>query len=151
MKPKKPLARGDSVLLHICCAPDASYGVPALQERFRVTGFFFNPNIQPGMEYDRRLSATLHLTEKVPFPLEVAPGGEEEWEDAVRYHTALFGERANLAWGDYTGGGQVSDWIPLHVESAPFSFQISVIDHDSNISVFNHERNVYSISVSREF
>ena len=84
MKPKKPLARGDSVLLHICCAPDASYGVPALQERFRVTGFFFNPNIQPGMEYDRRLSATLHLTEKVPFPLEVAPGGEEEWEDAVR-------------------------------------------------------------------
>jgi predicted adenine nucleotide alpha hydrolase (AANH) superfamily ATPase len=83
MKPKISSARGDSVLLHICCAPDASYGVTAIQERYQVTGFFFNPNIQPGMEYDRRLSATLRLTERIPFPLEVAPGGEEEWEDAV--------------------------------------------------------------------
>jgi predicted adenine nucleotide alpha hydrolase (AANH) superfamily ATPase len=84
MKPKEHPAGVKSVLLHICCAPDASYGVPAMQEKYRVTGFFFNPNIQPGKEYDRRLSATLRLTEHSPFPLESAPGGEEEWEDAVR-------------------------------------------------------------------
>jgi predicted adenine nucleotide alpha hydrolase (AANH) superfamily ATPase len=84
MKPKEHPAGGKSVLLHICCAPDASYGVPAMQERYRVTGFFFNPNIQPGEEYDRRLSATLRLTEHSPFHLVGAPGGEEEWEDAVR-------------------------------------------------------------------
>ncbi len=84
MKPKEHPAGVKSVLLHICCAPDASYGVPAMQEKYRVTGFFFNPNIQPGMEYDRRLLVTHALTDSMPFPLEVAEGGEEEWEKAVK-------------------------------------------------------------------
>jgi predicted adenine nucleotide alpha hydrolase (AANH) superfamily ATPase len=75
---------GESVLLHICCAPDAAYGVPAMQERFRVTGFFFNPNIEPGEEYDRRLHATRRLQDFLPFALETEDGGHEEWADAVR-------------------------------------------------------------------
>ncbi|MBF8259561.1 MAG: protein of unknown function DUF208 [Actinobacteria bacterium] len=78
------IPQGESVLLHICCAPDASYGVPAMQESFRVTGFFFNPNIHPGEEYDRRLLATRQLQDFLPFALEVEEGGEEEWEEAVR-------------------------------------------------------------------
>lgn len=73
-----------SVLLHICCAPDAAHGVPELSERFEVTGLFFNPNIRPGEEYDRRLAATRRLRDAAPFPLEVAGGGEDEWEEAVR-------------------------------------------------------------------
>jgi len=84
MKPKEHPAGVKSVLLHICCAPDASYGVPAMQEKYQVAGFFFNPNIQPGMEYDRRLLVTQALTDSMPFLLTVAEGGEEEWEDAVR-------------------------------------------------------------------
>jgi len=84
MKLIRPAAEGDSVLLHICCAPDASYGVPAMQEHFRVTGFFFNPNIQPGEEYDRRLVATRRLQDFLPFALEVKGGGEKEWDAAVQ-------------------------------------------------------------------
>jgi len=75
---------GENVLLHICCAPDASYGVLAMQKRFRVVGFFFNPNIQPGEEHVRRLLATRQLQESFPFALTVAGGGEEEWERATR-------------------------------------------------------------------
>jgi predicted adenine nucleotide alpha hydrolase (AANH) superfamily ATPase len=84
MKLITPAGEGESVLLHICCAPDASYGVPAMQERFRVTGFFFNPNIDPGEEYARRLHATRRLQDLLPFALEVEGGGEKEWEEAVR-------------------------------------------------------------------
>jgi predicted adenine nucleotide alpha hydrolase (AANH) superfamily ATPase len=79
-----PAGEGEIVLLHICCAPDGSYGVPAMQERFRVTGFFFNPNIQPGEEYERRLQATRRLQDLLPFALEVMGGGENEWDEAVR-------------------------------------------------------------------
>jgi hypothetical protein len=43
MKLITPAAEGEDVLLHICCAPDASYAVPAMQERYRIIGFFFNP------------------------------------------------------------------------------------------------------------
>ncbi len=84
MEPKEPPPCAGGVLLHICCAPDASYGVPAMQEKAVVTGFFFNPNIQPGEEYERRLSATRQLAGPVPFPLVVARGGETAWEEAVR-------------------------------------------------------------------
>lgn len=80
----RPHREGEGVLLHICCAPDASYGVPAMQEHFRVTGFFFNPNIHPGDEYERRLLATRQLRDFLPFALTVAGGGESEWEEAVR-------------------------------------------------------------------
>ena len=72
------------MLVHICCAPDASYGVRALRERFNVVGFFYNPNVHPREEIRKRLRATLDLQEKDPFPLVVGAGGEEAWEDAVR-------------------------------------------------------------------
>jgi predicted adenine nucleotide alpha hydrolase (AANH) superfamily ATPase len=55
-----------------------------MQERYRITGFFFNPNIQPGEEYARRLQATRQLQDFLPFSLEVAGGGEKDWEEAVR-------------------------------------------------------------------
>lgn len=75
---------GTGVLVHICCAPDASYGVRALRERFSVTGFFYNPNIHPVEEYRRRLQATFDLQEKDPFSLVVGAGGEDAWEAAAR-------------------------------------------------------------------
>ncbi|MBI5419967.1 MAG: epoxyqueuosine reductase QueH [Deltaproteobacteria bacterium] len=84
MKPAGHYSEGVGVLLHLCCAPDASYGVPAMQERFRVTGFFFNPNIQPKEEFQRRLLAVRQLQDFSSFALEEAGGGEEEWEEAVR-------------------------------------------------------------------
>ncbi|MEW6718822.1 MAG: epoxyqueuosine reductase QueH [Thermodesulfobacteriota bacterium] len=72
------------LLVHICCAPDASYGVRALQERFAVTGYFYNPNIHPEEEFRKRALATLELREKAPFPLIMGEGGETAWKEAVR-------------------------------------------------------------------
>jgi predicted adenine nucleotide alpha hydrolase (AANH) superfamily ATPase len=72
------------LLAHICCAPDASYGVRALRERFDVTGFFYNPNIHPVEEFRKRALAALDLQGKDPFPLIMGNGGEAEWEEEVR-------------------------------------------------------------------
>jgi predicted adenine nucleotide alpha hydrolase (AANH) superfamily ATPase len=44
------------ILLHICCAPCAIYPLRILREMgHEVTGFFYNPNIHPYLEYRRRL------------------------------------------------------------------------------------------------
>ena len=75
---------GTEVLVHICCAPDASYGVRALRERFDVAGFFYNPNVHPRDEFLKRLLSAFDLQEKDPFPMVIGTGGEEAWEDAVR-------------------------------------------------------------------
>lgn len=46
------------VLLHICCGPCAIAPIRHLVEAgWLVTGLFFNPNIQPAMEYLRRRDA----------------------------------------------------------------------------------------------
>ncbi len=78
------LTEGERVLVHVCCAPDAAYGIPAMQERFRVEGLFFNPNIDSGEERARRLAAVRQLQDALPFALRVDDGGREAWERAVR-------------------------------------------------------------------
>ena len=90
MNTKKPLKLlsdihgREKLLLHICCAPDASYGAPALGEFFDVCGYFFNPNIQPIEEHEKRLQGACELAEKLGFPLIAENGAKDEWEKAVR-------------------------------------------------------------------
>ena len=53
-----------SLLLHICCAPCALGALDVLKEEgFDVTGFFYNPNIHPLIEFRRRLKAMKMLME----------------------------------------------------------------------------------------
>jgi len=46
------------LLLHTCCAPCLIYPLEVLRKAgFKVTGFFYNPNIHPFAEYLRRKEA----------------------------------------------------------------------------------------------
>jgi predicted adenine nucleotide alpha hydrolase (AANH) superfamily ATPase len=50
------MAKKEKVLLHTCCAPCSTYTVEHLtNEHFDITGLFYNPNIHPYKEYERRL------------------------------------------------------------------------------------------------
>jgi hypothetical protein len=47
-----------NVLLHICCAPCTIYPLKVLKgEGHGITGFFYNPNIHPYTEFQRRRDA----------------------------------------------------------------------------------------------
>jgi len=47
------------LLLHTCCAPCAIHSAKeAGKNNFTVTGFFYNPNIQPSGEYKKRKEET---------------------------------------------------------------------------------------------
>jgi predicted adenine nucleotide alpha hydrolase (AANH) superfamily ATPase len=51
------------ILMHICCAPCAVYPVSALRAgAMQVTGFFFNHNIHPYLEYRRRLDTVVEYS-----------------------------------------------------------------------------------------
>lgn len=47
----------EQLLLHTCCGPCATQVVELLSRDYRVTAFYYNPNIQPEEEYVRRLTA----------------------------------------------------------------------------------------------
>jgi len=56
------------ILLHICCAPCAIIPVSELtDEGHEVTGMFFNPNIHPFLEHQRRLETLREYAALVPF------------------------------------------------------------------------------------
>ena len=42
------------LLLHSCCAPCSSYVIEYLSKHFNITVFYYNPNIQPKEEYEKR-------------------------------------------------------------------------------------------------
>ena len=44
-----------SLLLHSCCAPCSSYVLEYLSQIFKITILYYNPNIYPKAEYQRRL------------------------------------------------------------------------------------------------
>lgn len=53
-----------TVLLHICCGPCATVPYPSLvDEGFDVTGYFYNPNIHPYTEYQKRLEGLRQYSE----------------------------------------------------------------------------------------
>lgn len=43
------------LLLHSCCAPCSSYVLEYLSEFFEITVFYYNPNIYPDSEYEKRV------------------------------------------------------------------------------------------------
>ena len=44
-----------SLLLHACCGPCSSYVLEYLCSYFEITVLFYNPNIYPAQEYERRI------------------------------------------------------------------------------------------------
>ncbi len=76
---KKP-----GILLHICCAPDSTAVSERLCVNFRVTGFFYNPNIHPEREYLKRLSQAHEVSRELDFPLLVPAYDPVSWSRAVQ-------------------------------------------------------------------
>ncbi len=68
------------IVLHICCGACAASVVERLtQEGHQVIGFFYNPNIHPLEEYERRLEVVHKVAKELDFPLEVPSYTPEEW------------------------------------------------------------------------
>lgn len=56
-----------SLLLHGCCAPCSSACLECLNKHFKITLFFYNPNISPKEEFEKRFSEAKRLVAEMPF------------------------------------------------------------------------------------
>lgn len=56
-----------SLLLHACCGPCSSYVLEYLASFFDITIFYYNPNIYPKEEYERRLTELKNLLPRFPI------------------------------------------------------------------------------------
>lgn len=59
--------RPPRLLLHSCCAPCSSYTLEYLSNFFDITVYYFNPNISPKQEFDKRFEEQKRLISQMPF------------------------------------------------------------------------------------
>jgi predicted adenine nucleotide alpha hydrolase (AANH) superfamily ATPase len=82
-----PLLCQNKVLLHCCCAPCSC----AIIERLSSEGvsfslFFYNPNIHPQDEYERRKAEIIRYASKFSIPFIDAEHDTEQWFRATQDH-----------------------------------------------------------------
>ncbi len=77
----KPSVEGGKILLHTCCAPCSSYVVFKLKYFYKmdITAYYYNPNIHPEEEYERRYSEMEKLAEFLDFKLIKGVYDKESW------------------------------------------------------------------------
>ena len=79
IKENESKSRVPRLLLHSCCAPCSSYVLEYLSDYFEITVFYYNPNISPAEEYEKRAAEQQHLIRELPakHPITLVVGAYE--------------------------------------------------------------------------
>lgn len=79
IKENESKSRVPRLLLHSCCAPCSSYVLEYLSDYFEITVFYYNPNISPAEEYEKRAAEQQHLIRELPakHPIHLMVGAYE--------------------------------------------------------------------------
>ncbi|MBR5801035.1 MAG: epoxyqueuosine reductase QueH [Lachnospiraceae bacterium] len=75
--------RGKRLFLHSCCAPCSSYVLEYLRAFFRITVFYYNPNITEDEEYFKRVEEQKRLIFRMNSELTDVDNGENATDDTT--------------------------------------------------------------------
>lgn len=86
-----------SMLLHCCCGPCTTYTAVWLREHdFEVTAFWYNPNVHPFTEHQKRLESMEVLVKEMNLPLII-----DEGYGIVDYFRAVVGHEGDRCYDCY--------------------------------------------------
>ena len=103
------------LLLHVCCAPCSSHCLSELEPYFDITVFYYNPNISPFEEYERRLNEEKRFLSEVYPNIKIAQ---------VEYESEKFDELSKGLEDLKEGGERCKKCYRLRLEkSAQFAKQ----------------------------
>ena len=80
---KKP-----ALLLHACCGPCSTYVIEYLAQYFDITVYFYNPNIHPASEYQKRLESIKRFVQTFPSAVQNKIKFIEEYYEPEDYFAA---------------------------------------------------------------
>ncbi len=78
----KKVTPSTTLLLHACCAPCSSAVLERLGNLFKITIFFYNPNITERLEYQKRLDEIKKFIKKIKtkYPISLIEGRYDQNE-----------------------------------------------------------------------
>lgn len=99
------------LLLHVCCAPCSSAVLEYLSQYFAITLLYYNPNISPREEYDKREAELKRLVSEMELvhPVDLLP---------CDYDGQAFVEAARGLEGEPEGGARCEVCFRLRLEYA---------------------------------
>lgn len=100
-----------TLLLHSCCAPCSSYVLEYLSNYFKITIFYYNPNISPKEEFDKRIEEQKRLIDELPVKNKVE--FIEGKYDNDKYEKAIIGKE-----NEKEGGSRCHICYKLRLEEA---------------------------------
>lgn len=93
------------LLLHACCAPCSSYVLEVLSNYFDITIYYYNPNITPQEEYNKRIVELKKLVSEIPHQnrITIKEGNYDNkvFEDRINDYKNL-GERSKRCFECYS-------------------------------------------------
>ena len=72
------------MLLHACCAPCAGYVIEKLLPDFDLKIYYYNPNIYPQEEYDRRRDELKNYSLRLGIPFFEEPYDNSSWRAGIQ-------------------------------------------------------------------
>lgn len=111
IKENESKSRVPRLLLHSCCAPCSSYVLEYLSSYFRITLFYYNPNISPESEYRYRVSEVKRLV------AEMLPDSDVTVVEG-RYDPECFVQAVRGLEGEPEGGKRCRVCFRLRLEEA---------------------------------
>ena len=127
------LKGGERLLLHSCCGPCSSYVLDVLTKHFDVTLLYYNPNIYPSEEYQKRLAEQLRLLDEMPFEKSVS-------YMACEYDEGEFLQAAKGLESEREGGARCERCFRLRLNKTAFEAQKNGFDYfTTTLSVSPHK------------
>ena len=78
------------LFLHSCCAPCSSYTLEYLSNYFDITVYYYNPNISPKQEFDKRFNEQKRLIDSLPAKHKIKlVEGEYNYDDFLNIAKGL--------------------------------------------------------------
>lgn len=74
----------EKLLLHSCCAPCSTHTIEVLKSQYDLTILFYNPNIFPSEEYNKRLSEQERYADMLGIKVLSLPYDENEFLNNVK-------------------------------------------------------------------
>lgn len=127
------------LLLHVCCAPCSSYVLEYLTKYFEIDLFYYNPNIYPRDEYEKRGKELEKLVSVMNFPnrVHIVP----TVYDPERFYQAASGMES-----DREGGARCEKCFVLRLEETAKQAKIGQYDYFATTLTVSPHKNAQLIN-----
>lgn len=88
------------LLLHSCCAPCSSAVIERLLPHFNITVLYYNPNIMPEEEYEKRKNEQIRFLQKMNIPMLNIDYSHQDYLNAIKGKENL-GEHSSRCYECY--------------------------------------------------